>query len=339
MNLKFYLKAPNLRFGLRLLRTYVSYKIGNPTPVIVTLRITFRCNLKCRFCSLWKLPKTKEINLSQIRMLIDDMERLGVPYLNITGGEPLLREDIEKIGEYAHSKGIFTLLNTNAMFITKKRAKMLANSFDIIKVSIDGLEGTHDKIRGKKGAFKLAEAGLRKIFVLKGRGAKVMVHFVANQFNIKEIPKFIERYQNCTDAITIMPEFSTRKGKVFNSPEFLEGWKLVNKRYNLQESKYILKSPSLSLGKEYCEAGRLYYSILPDGRIVCCSNYFYQLGNLNNERFYDVWKRGITESNKEIISKCNGCFCRSTTEVSMLMRKSPLELLFTAPSLIRRYKL
>lgn len=330
--------ALNWNFYLKILRTYFNYKINRPTPAIITLRLSFRCNLKCYFCGLWRFPKVKELSLSQIKNIIDDMVELGIPYLNLTGGEPLLRSDIERIGEYSIKNGIFTTLNTHGTLITRTRAEQLVKNFNIIKVSLDGLEKTHDDIRGVKGTFKKVNVGIKNLLRVKNRKAKIILHLVANRKNIHEIPTFLERYNHMVDSVTIMPEFDMKEHNIFSNSKFIETWKEMDKIYNLQESHYIITKPSFKIGRKYCDAAKLYYSVLPEGQVICCSNYPVFLGDINEESFYEIWKKDLTKEQKEKIDKCKGCFCRSTTEISMLMRKSPFELLLNAPKLIKKYK-
>jgi MoaA/NifB/PqqE/SkfB family radical SAM enzyme len=326
------------RFYLKTLKVYARYQLGYAIPFLVMLRINQKCNLTCSFCRLWRLKEAKEMNTKILLELIDDLARIGVPYLNITGGEPLMRDDLEIIGKHAAKQGLFTTINTNGTFLTKTKAALIANCFDIIKVSLDGFEMTHDRIRGIDGTYRKVHKGLKNLLAVPNRKAKVMIHFVANSDNIQEMPKFVSYFSKIVDAITIMPQFDMSSNTVYQSEAFFRYWKQVDKDYILQESNDILVKPSFKIGKNYCDASKLYYSVWPNGDVICCPNRVWKLGNLKHESFHDIWKNSLTEAQKKKISLCKGCFCRSSVEVSMIMRKNPMQLLFNAPGLIRKFR-
>lgn len=324
---------------MRVLKTYLRYQRGRPTPANISFRITYRCNLKCSFCRFWKIQGITESSTDRIKLLIDDLARLGLPYFNITGGEPCLRPDLEEIAAYSASKGIFTALNTNATMVTEEKAKNLVKYFDTIKISLDGFEHTHDALRGVEGAFRRANIGIQNLVKIKKRKAKIIVHLVANDKNVKEIPEFVKQYTPIVDQVSVMPFFDMIENNIYDSSEFVETWKEVDKTYTLNESEAIITEPEIVEGKNVCDAAVLYYSVLPDGKIICCPHFPLALGNINEERFYDVWKRELREDQKAEIDKCGGCYAKCTTEVSKLMRKTPIQLAMAVPKMIKKHLL
>jgi MoaA/NifB/PqqE/SkfB family radical SAM enzyme len=326
-----------IRFGMRVLKTYINYRRGKPTPSNLSLRLVYRCNLRCSFCRFWKHEEIEETGLERINLLIDDMTRLGVPYFNITGGEPLLRPDLEEIAAYAASKGIYTALNTNGTMITEKRAADLVRYFNAIKISLDGFEKTHDLMRGVPESFRKANAGINHLMKARKKKAKVIVHLVANEKNVDEIPEFVKMYSGLVDRVSVMPFFDMVSQDIYDSSRFVETWKAADEAYTLNESESMIKQPELTEGRRYCDAAALYYSVLPDGKIICCPHYPLVLGNIKEQTFHEVWSRDLTASEKAQIENCKGCYAKCTTEVSKLMRKTPFQLLMTAPSMIRKH--
>ncbi|MFH1999213.1 MAG: radical SAM protein [Planctomycetota bacterium] len=327
----------NIRFCYRVLKTYVNYRRGRPTPSNLSLRIVYRCNLKCNFCQFWKINGIEESSLERIKLLIDDLVRLELPYLNITGGEPLLRPDLDEIAAYASEKGIYLALNTNGTLITENRARALGRYFDVIKISLDGFQATHDAIRGVEGAFHRANVGINNLMKADKRRAKVFVHLVGNEKNVHEIPEFVKKYKSIVDRVSIMPYFSIVEDKVYDSQEFVDTWQEADQEHTLNESESMIKKPKLSDGKRMCDAATLYYSVLPDGKIICCPHFPLELGNIKEQRFYDVWSARLTQEQKAVIDTCPGCYAKCTTEVSRLMRKSPIELMRSAPKMVRKH--
>lgn len=324
-----------MKYGtyMKFLRIYANYKLGRYIPAIVTLRLTGKCNQDCDFCDV-KDRFDQEVPFSHVLSLLDDMKKLGTPYLNITGGEPVLHKNILGILKEARRRRIFVTLNTNATLVTSKNAGRIARYANIVKISFDGLRKTHDSMRGRIGEF---EKGLRGLRLLKKHKARVMVHFVANKKNYKHMEQYLRFFNGMVDKITIMPEFRMHEGVVFNDSDFIREWKRLQQKYDLQESNFITKDVSFSFGKDNCDAGRLYFSILPNSDIIGCSNNFnIKYGNLNDTSLSQVVRKGWRN---EKLHECPGCFCRSTSEISSIMRCSPFELALKGPGLIRRFGL
>lgn len=334
MNLKFYFKE---------LKVYILYKLKQPIPCAAVIRPTFRCNLNCYFCSIKKFPKIKkELSTEQIFSLIDDLHKIGVPYVSLTGGEPLLRSDIEDIGFYLQKKGIIAALSTNGTLITKERAGKLSRAYDSIRISFDGFGETHNKIRGVKKAYELAFEGLNKLLNSKNRTAKIGIHFVLTNYNSQELTKLVDAFKGKVDIFSVMPVYFHDENKIELNPQVLSFWHEIQKELKqhrlCNQSDEFLKNPSFKTGKKYCDAGKLYYAFNPTGDVTACSFRPFSVGNINQEPFYKIWKRGLNEKTKRQIKNCPGCYIRCTTEMSMLFRKSPFELLKELISILKTYK-
>lgn len=326
----------NFQFLYRVFRTYVRYKLGKPTPSNLSFRILYRCNLKCNFCQFWGKEKVEELSLDRIKLLIDDLARLKLPYFNITGGEPLLRPDLEEIAAYAKERGIYMALNTNGTMVTRERARDLVRLFNVIKISLDGFESTHDALRGVDGSFQRALTGIGKLMEAPGKKAKVIIHLVGNEKNVNEIPKFVETFSKSADCVSIMPYYSIVEQEIFDDPEFVDTWKAADEAVTLNESESMITKPQLSDGRRLCDAASLYYSVLPQGDVICCPHFPVVLGNLKTQRFYDIWASDLGPDQRGAIDHCPGCYAKCTTEVSRLMRMSPFDLLRSAPRMLMK---
>ncbi len=160
---------------------------------VVVWNMTRRCNLRCVHCYAQATDEgftDKELTTEEGKHLIDDLAHFGVPVILFSGGEPLLREDLEELIEYAVKKGIRTVISSNGTLITKEKAKTFADvSLSYIGVSLDGIGGVNDAFRGIKGAFKKALTGIRNA---KKAGIKVGLRFTINKRNVDEVPKIFD---------------------------------------------------------------------------------------------------------------------------------------------------
>ena len=121
--------------------------ISSPTDMCII--VTYRCPMQCQMCNIWQNPtnKDKEITPAEIEKLPK------VKFINITGGEPFIREDLEEIVEVAFRKSPRVVISTSGWF--EERIIHLAEKFPNIgiRISIEGLSQKNDELRGRQGGF------------------------------------------------------------------------------------------------------------------------------------------------------------------------------------------
>ena len=135
---------------------------------VVVWNMTQACNLRCRHCYAHAVAQASdsELTTAQARDMIDDLSGFGVPVLLFSGGEPLLRSDLEELASYAVEKGMRAVISTNGTLITEEKAQALKKvGLSYVGVSLDGLEHVHDRFRGKRGAFKEAMEGANPVLL------------------------------------------------------------------------------------------------------------------------------------------------------------------------------
>jgi MoaA/NifB/PqqE/SkfB family radical SAM enzyme len=136
------------------------------SPVNLVFDITYRCNLQCTICDVWKISDENsrtELTSDQILKTINEFNQVfRLKNIRFLGGEPLLRKDLfEIIGKIPVS--LRSEIVTNGTLITDEIAENLVKfGLDKIRFSIDGSEKYHDSIRGK-GTFTKAVRGLQNI--------------------------------------------------------------------------------------------------------------------------------------------------------------------------------
>lgn len=134
-------------------------------PTDMCIIVTYRCPMQCQMCNIWQNPTDQHQEITPM-----EMERLPkVKFINITGGEPFVREDLEEIIEVAFRKSPRVVISTSGWF--EERIIRLAEKFPKIgiRISIEGLSQKNDELRGRKGGF---DKGLRTLLRLKEMGVK-----------------------------------------------------------------------------------------------------------------------------------------------------------------------
>lgn len=325
--------------ALKIANSLVRYKIGCPRPFFVSYQITFRCNRRCMFCDAWKLKNPKELDTDQAKKIVSELGDLGVGILGITGGEPLIRRDLEEIAAVAKRKGVVVGVNTNGTLLTPKRAKSIANVFDTVFVSFDGFEETHDKIRGEEGTFKQALAGLKNLLAVKG-DCVVGVNFVLNNVNYKEFIPFCNWIKNLGVFITGFP--------VGGEDNFISAYSIPSDKVDgfvldvLKEKetnpfigpseKVIEFFPKFVKGEmpHICDAGRLYMGVSPLGDLRICpivpNSSEWKIGSLVTSSMAELLGTSRFQQVLEARKNCKSCLAGCTTPYSLLFRGSAPDL-------------
>ncbi|GKT18598.1 hypothetical protein ADUPG1_004266, partial [Aduncisulcus paluster] len=139
---------------------------------VVAWNITRKCNFKCKHCYSDAALKTgaDELSFEEIKSIIDEMKKLNVPVILLSGGEPLMHEHIFEIIDYIRTSGIRVSLSTNGSLITEEAALRLKNlgvSYVGIRVDIKDQIMTNDQARDfverlVDYTLQLKEKGIKK---------------------------------------------------------------------------------------------------------------------------------------------------------------------------------
>jgi MoaA/NifB/PqqE/SkfB family radical SAM enzyme len=129
---------------------------------VVVLYPHNRCNCRCLMCDIWKETEGREIASAEFDRYLEDFSRLGVRWVVLSGGEPLMHSNWSRLCELLRARGIrVTVLSTGVLF--ERDARRIAESVDDLIVSLDGPPLLHDRIRRLPGAFGLLARGVDAI--------------------------------------------------------------------------------------------------------------------------------------------------------------------------------
>jgi len=160
-------------------------------PLFIAWQINSECNLECLHCceEAWhSLPD--EMNREEIFNLLAQIAKLKIPYVALSGGEPLLHPDFFEICEFLRKNNISVKVETNGEFIDEVIAKKIADlEFRSVQISIDGVTpSVHEKLRIGGNWEKV----VRACNLLIREGVKTEIVFVPTKFNIHEIGQLID---------------------------------------------------------------------------------------------------------------------------------------------------
>lgn len=328
------------KFLYRLARkvlTEASYLTGRYflSPEFLSLIITFRCNFKCRVCSIWNKTNYYELSDDTWLELIDCLR--GVfnknTFIEINGGEPFIRESlifsmIRSLKEYFDT----VALNTNGSLIDEKIiGKLEKSNLDILKISFYSLNrNTHSFLRGTLQGY---DNVLNNLWLLSKSNIKSELGVLITSRNIKELPDLIKYLNNFgTISITLQPldeeiESEESKNKGINNllldiwptkDEVLEffSW-VIDNRKNINNSLAHIKMIKRYYLEPYrilnyrCFAGQRNFVVYPDGEVAYCFKRE-SIGNLRERNINQILKNTI--DSRKSIKNCRkycrilGCF-------------------------------
>lgn len=283
-------------------------------PLSVVWEITYACNHKCKYCIVRAgAPQPDELSLKEIDAILDELIALQVGFINITGGEPLLKKDIAlHIARRASQSGIGLELLTNGMLVTPEVAKEIHDAgIHDVQVSLDSARPEiHDNQRGVKGAWVKALESVQNL-------RKVGVHVVADAVVTSEtLPYFEETKAFLTEiADTVTMARIVPMGRGARDPSLLT----PEMHYQYLEMRCTLgdQLAELIVCKDKCSIGTAPV-IAPNGDVYPCMFTKYEnlkLGNVREKSIQSIYKesdllRELFSLNVDKINTCRTCWNR-----------------------------
>ena len=300
----------------------------DPRLVWLFFEITNRCNLKCKHCGSSCTAQGGELTVEDIERTLSGVNNKET-MICLTGGEPMLHPRFFEIAERLNELGFTWGMTTNGTLIDEEAAFRLKKcGLSTVSVSLDGLEDSHDELRQKKGAFRLALRGLE---ALKTAGFSPQVTTVFHRKNIGELEEtysFLSEIgitdwrpinvepigRACeTDGFALRPEEFAHLISFIKEKRFDPECKM-NVTFGC--SHYLGISDERMARDHYflCAAGILTASVRSNGDICACLDVENRpelvQGNVRRDSFSEVWKSRFAAFRKdrtEGSEKCADC--------------------------------
>lgn len=272
-------------------------------PYHIVWLATNACNARCVHCSSDAakcLPR--ELTTAEAKGMFDDLARLGVFDVAVSGGEPLTRRDIFEVMEHAASLGVRIGLGSNGSTVTPRVARRLKNlGLDRLQISIDGLEATHDAARRWRGLF---QKSMRAVKTGLAEGLRVNVCFTAHRMNFRELGAVIDQcFEWGVRRFNMSRLVPTGRGDA--SLDLSPGeWREVVAALELKRAEYAgrmefsthlaqlaLIDPALACAPGFvgCQAGLGQACVGPEGDVTPCVMLPVVVGNLRERPLEEIW--------------------------------------------------
>ena len=280
-------------------------KRGLDAPICLTWELTYACNLQCVHClSSSGQRDDRELTTEQAFAVLDELRDLQVFYINIGGGEPMVRRDFFELLEYSVANGIGVKFSTNGAFIDGEKAQRLAAmDYLDIQISLDGVDAaTNDAVRGE-GSYDMAIRAMENLKAANFGQFKISV--VVTRHNVSQLDQFkaladhygaqlrITRLRPAGRGADTWHELhptNAQQREIYN-------WLLKHGENVLTgDSFFHLNALGESLpGLNMCGAGRVVCLIDPIGDVYACPFVIhdeFKAGNVRDEGgFAKVWKQ------------------------------------------------
>lgn len=304
-------------------------------PTDASIILTYRCPMQCKMCNIWKNPTDieKEIKPDDLRCLPK------LKFVNLTGGEPFIREDLEEIVRVCYTKSPRIVISTSGWY--EDRVIALAKKFPNIgiRISIEGLSQKNDELRGREGGF---DRGLRTLLRLKemglndiGFGCTISNSNSRDMLSLYQLSKSLGM-EFATASFHNSYYFHKEDNVITNKDEVCENfrtlieWQLQEKHpkswfrayFNMGLINYIEGNRRMLP----CEAGTVNFFIDPWGEVYPCNGmeekyWKDSMGNIHDyEDFLTLWNSPKAEQVREMVRKCpKNCWMVGTA--SPVMKK------------------
>ncbi len=278
------------------------FELGLAAPICLTWELTYACNLACSHClSSSGRRDPRELTTSEAKSLIDEIAALQIFYVNVGGGEPMVRRDFFEFVEHAVAQHVGVKFSTNGTRLDAAAARRLAGiDYLDLQISIDGADAaTSDKIRGV-GSYAAARRAMDNLAEAGFGAFKISV--VMTRDNIAQLDDL--------EALAAHYRAQLRLTRLRPSGRGADVWSELHptREQNGRLYEWLVARPSVLTGDSFfhlsalgspleglnlCGAGRVVCLIDPVGDVYACPFVIHDeflAGNVRDGGFARVWR-------------------------------------------------
>jgi len=278
------------------------FERGLAAPICLTWELTYACNLACTHClSSSGRRDPNELTTTEAKLLIDEIAAMQIFYVNIGGGEPMMRRDFFELVEHAVTQHVGVKFSTNGTRIDAAAARRLAAiDYLDIQVSIDGADAsTSDRIRGA-GSYEAARRAMDHLADANFGPFKISV--VMTRDNVVQLGAF--------EQLAAHYGAQLRLTRLRPSGRGVDVWETLHptSAQNRELYHWLLDRPNVLTGDSFfhlsalgdpldglnlCGAGRVVCLIDPVGEVYACPFVIhdeFRAGNVRDQGFGVVWR-------------------------------------------------
>ena len=340
-----------VKTGIKFATVPLGKKLGRVLsgPIIGGLMLNYRCNLKCVYCSYWKITSAEgEMTTDQAMDIVDQFKEIGTSGIGLMGGEPLLRKDAYQVIRKIHDLGMTSSTTTNGYALNETNVgKLLDSGIDFIAVSLDSpVKEINDKQRGHEGAHDMAVKALGNLLrhrEANGNRVGIILNSVITGYNYAEIPKLIDLAKDigvdhvyflgvdlapASSSVDEIAFENANESKFKEVIDFLIEEKGRSKLINTSVRQLRLMRDFQFSNKPFeydCLAG--YTSLYVDAysKVFPCNSYLERGRHVDvlgeGRRLRDIWKSQEYQSLRDDLTGCKECYWPCQQELNVMFNK------------------
>lgn len=266
-------------------------------PQVVSFRVTLRCNNKCKYCFSSKNTNIKEMDLSKLKKLFSLLVKMGVKAILLTGGEPLLREDIDQIILELKRFDFKVFIDTNGDLFFKHKG-IISKNVDVIGLPIDFSDSSYRNKDNLKTVLKILS-----LYKDRKKHPKIRIGTVVTKDNYQKLDKIAELLKSYPVSAWKLYQFTPQGASAIKHRASLEiSRNLFNK--TTQEIKDRYSHFLKIIISERAERNRAYFFVNPDGTVsipvdnldICRQR---KIGTIFDKDILDKWRKLVFLENYE----------------------------------------
>lgn len=274
---------------------------GLSAPICLTWEITYACNLRCVHClSSSGKRAPDELSTAEARSLLDEWAEMQVFYINVGGGEPLVRPDFFELMEHAIARRIGVKFSTNGTLVDRAAARWIASTDYLdVQISIDGATAeVNDAIRGA-GSFGHAR---RAMELLAAENFPFKVNHVVTRRSFAQLDGLYAAVTGMGGQLRVTRLRPSGRGRAVwqalrltqEQNRELYAWLRAHPDVLTGDSFFHLSALGAPLdGLNMCGAGRIVCCVDPRGDVYACPFVLaseFKAGNVRQTGFADLWR-------------------------------------------------
>lgn len=297
LNARYLWKTGKPRVALRYIHKIATAKLLKRVgPRQIDIALTFKCNLQCEHCFATPLYRSdgQEMSYVTLKKVADECLRLGITVIHFTGGEILLRDDLEEVIKLFHPEKNIIYVQSNGLLASKERlASLKAAGLDFFSVSLEASNAdTQDKFRKHRGYF---DSVLGNLAVAREVGLQTSVNLtIDNKFiHSPELPLLIDRLGKLGHVV--YANLPVPVGRYQGNHKVLWGARERMRLNGLSgEFPHFRTEFDSNFGPRGCPAMKEKIYLCAYGDVIACPYIHIQFGNVKDEPLSDIRQRCLS---------------------------------------------
>ncbi len=290
-------------------------------PYLIALNLTERCNLSCDHCYLdakvLKEGSGDELNTRELKTLLDQIAEVGPEAMVVlTGGEPLLRKDLEELATHATQLGLMVVVGSNGLLLNANKIKNLQSAGVAgIGLSVDSLDPSfHDDFRGRKGAWDKTMASIDACVAAE---MPFQIHFSVTDETAGEIDAMVAFARDAgAMVLNVFFMVCTGRGEKYSDISPIKYEEVLQRVAHAArtEKKLMVRAKcaphfkriAMQMDPEWpitsahgydaggCIAATRYARVTPNGNVTPCPYMGNSVGSVRESSFGNIWNNAPT---------------------------------------------